>query len=79
MFSIDIDLVSKISKNLLAESSGFVDTHLFVCFIKSVSKILRFPIILFSRMMFDFAWIIWSNLVGPKSRIMVSGDHGHDQ
>ena len=41
----------------------------------SVLEIMRFPKISFQKTCMVFSWIVSSNLVGPKSRIMVSGGH----
>ena len=35
---------------------------------------LNFPKLIFPKMNFDLPWIIFNNLVDPKSRIMGSGD-----
>ena len=69
-FLIDIDPIVKIFKNLLNGSPGFVGT----CFSTfSIFEILRFPRIRYRKTYLVFFLISYNNLVGPKSRIIVSG------
>ena len=75
-FPEDIDPISNILKILLDRSAGFVETRFFQTF--RLLRLWDFPKSYFEHS-FWFYQIILNKLAGPKSRIMVSGGHGHDQ
>ena len=75
-------LISYVNKSrFIRRIGGIVRDASFPTFSKcsSIPKIPRFPKIICPNMFLDFCQHNLSNLVGPKSRIMVSGGHGHDR